>query len=191
MELDVSLPLSQQPATTPYPEPEESTPLPPVLASHCSGITLGTPAPCATRRASLVMAGMKGTLLLRPTQFFVPKSTPIVVEWLKHHTWNSHLMRHNQCKFGRNRAVTKGTLLSRPTQFFVPNSPSIPVGWLKHHIWHSIHMRHNQCQFRRNRAVMKGTLPLRPKQFFASNSPRSVAGWLKTNTWQALHMHHN
>jgi hypothetical protein len=52
----------------------------------------------------------KGTLLEISKKVFVPASPPITAGYHKHHTWHSLTMLHNQCKFGRNWAVTKATL---------------------------------------------------------------------------------
>jgi hypothetical protein len=128
----------------------------------------------------------KGTLLLRPKQFFVPISPRIETRWLQHHIWHYILMRHKQYKFGRTRAVMKGSLLSRPNQFFVPISPRIAAGWLKRHTSHSLPMLHNQWKFGGNRAIANNTLLWRPKQFFASISPRIAGGWHKHQTWHWL-----
>jgi hypothetical protein len=41
-------------------------------------------------------------------------------------------MRHNQCNFGRNQALTNDNILEAKI-IFVPISPHIAAGWLKHH----------------------------------------------------------
>jgi hypothetical protein len=63
----------------------------------------------------------EGTLLEIPKQVFVPDSPRITAAYLKHHTRHSLTMLHNQCKFGRNWAVTKATLFFRTKHILSPS----------------------------------------------------------------------
>jgi hypothetical protein len=58
-----------------------------------------------------------GTLLLKPKEFLVPISPAITTELIKHHTWHSLNLRHNQRKLGRNRAVRTVTTPEAETVF--------------------------------------------------------------------------
>jgi hypothetical protein len=105
-------------------------------------------------------------------------------------------MRHNHCKFGRNRAVTKQTLLLSPKQFISLSRLALQRGDSNitlgtppptHTHTHTPTL-HNRCKSGRNRAVTKGSLLLMPKQFFVPVGPSVPAGWLKHHMWHSVHM---
>jgi hypothetical protein len=77
---------------------------------------------------------------LEAERVFVAITPSIPASRLKHHMH----MRHNQCKFGQNRAVIKGTLLLSPEQFFTCISPRIALRCLKYATCHSLRMRYVQ-----------------------------------------------
>jgi hypothetical protein len=132
---------------------------------------------------------MKGTLLLRPKQFFVRISPRITVGSLSNTTWYSLYMRYKQCDLGWSQSVMKGTFLVMPRQFFVLISPRITVGSLSDTTWYVLPMRYKQCNLGWSRWVMKGTLLLRSKQFFVHISPMIAVGSLSNTTWYAADDH--
>jgi hypothetical protein len=73
----------------------------PYLASHYSRLTVHSlslrDTQCNFVRHRAVT---KGTLLLKPKQFIVPISPPLIARIIKLHTWHSLNMLHNQCQFG-------------------------------------------------------------------------------------------
>jgi hypothetical protein len=62
----------------------------------------------------------EGHLLLRPKQSLLCIWPQITAGDSKHHTWHSFPIRHNLCKFGRNRSVKNCTLLVRAKEIFHP-----------------------------------------------------------------------
>jgi hypothetical protein len=89
---------------------------------------------------------MKGTLLLRPKQFFVRISPRIAVGSLSNATYYSLRMRYKQRKLRSIRLVMKGTFLLRSKEFIVRVFPRNAVGSLSNTAWYCLRMRYKLCK---------------------------------------------
>jgi hypothetical protein len=128
---------------------------------------------------------MKGTLLMKPKDFFIRISHRIAVGLLKYGRLHSqHVLRAVQVRL--KLESSEGYFTLETATVFLPHLLSYESG--VRGTSHSLSIRYEHCNLGWNQLIMNGTLLLSPIQFFVPISRRIAVGLLKHATWHFLRM---